>query len=201
MHAKGIRKILMRGKIKTFWGERAYIKVAVPLALFPENPPPFELDPYLNEDGYYIKDGLIYNLYKVTGPDPTNEVNYNEIHFLSKVEEENYYQWWEGILLDKNTHKKVGEIPENIIAQYVKRRKWVNKYIYGNDSSAVFQALNIAACYAKGPYYDLRTDNLILTYGVRWFYPDRKRKFCAALANACQYARYMGHPLRILNGR
>lgn len=66
------------------------------------------------------------------------------------------------------------------------------------DIHPVLDALRLASEFAKSTNW-ARTDDgqLVVTFGVKWFYPDRKLRFASAISRAFRIARQMGLKLKV----
>jgi hypothetical protein len=84
------------------------------------------------------------------------------------------------------------------------RERWVYRWVRGYNhptGSALPDALIDTTWCASATYPQEADGGLLLTYSVKWFYPDRKRDFCSAMARAFRAAKAAGVDMRYTEDR
>lgn len=76
-----------------------------------------------------------------------------------------------------------------------------NTYLVGTESTTgneVIDAFHSAANWAATTYHRVTDEYIYLTYSVKWFYPNRKYRFCADLKHAFDVARKNGVSVKLM---
>ena len=206
MNGRTIKKRLMKGRLRTFWGKRAFVTVRLPATLVPPEPPKSG-PPGAHEKGSGWEElaGGTW-VRETTQPDGSvlHEV-WDIGHIYGGGED-----WWEGITRTQtvppggslNTEAWVTEdLPDEEIEKHVAYEEWRAKWLIGMEGSTgqpVLDAFHLAANAAKTTYPEIGNGFIYITYSVKWFYPWTKHRFCADLHRAFDVARKAGVPARLL---
>src|ERR1700760_607984 len=162
MNGRTVRKILMRGHVRTFFGARALFVVRVPLAAIPEPKPVFVAPGEASYEGCWSRDNgdgtrTLTHIPEVHGfRDPTERYRAKDgfipdIHHVVCLssetaedgEKHERWIWYEGteLLLGTETDSSKlapvlarKNLPAEVVNAYVKKRRWVNKYCFGPHS-------------------------------------------------------------------
>lgn len=224
MNGKSLKKRLMRGKVKSFWGERAYLTVRLPMNLFPKPFPHFK-GKHLASCWTEVKDGKLYQYYisnVSSGFDPRKrkegECSKNfslDIFFLEENDsnqEWKSYSWWEGARLVFDSPDAKGKVIETtnldkeLISAYRSQTLWVVDYLqFGkfDECPQVLQEFLNASNWAKTFYHSFSKDYkyLYLTYSVKWKVPSYKRRFLNDLAKAMKVAKRSNLYIKVMSER
>lgn len=160
MNARVVRKLLMRGRVKTVFGARALFIVRIPRSAIAEPVPPFKPPPgkevlqgewhHENEDGTSTYT-TIRKLRSSKKPTPERRAQGDFVPTLHRVEclesevddEGDLYErwsWCEGVELARGpTDATTGKapvlsrknVPTEIVDAYAARRHWIEKYAWG----------------------------------------------------------------------
>lgn len=160
MNGRTIRKLLMRGRVGTFYGARALFVVRVPLSAIPEPVPPFKPLGEASYEGCWSRpneDGTrtLFHIAEIQGfRDPTKRKRKEKDGFIpdlhhvrcdsSEVDEEGElhedWSWFEGTETLVGPEPGGGQLapvlgrrnlPAELVDAYVRKRRWANKYAYG----------------------------------------------------------------------
>lgn len=215
MNGKTAKKLLMRGRTKSFWGRRAYLTVRLPLSLVPTPcPEPVTFAGLSAEgDGTWMNEDTteIVHAYKASiGTDPRKlaRMAHEPVYFATKeYDGDDGYEHWTfwtgthyrtiGTLADgRGIHEKT-PIDEATVARHKAYVEWHDR-LHHTGLNPVLDAFVEAGDSAKATYFEVEGDNLLVTYGVKYFYPNRKRRFAAKLARAFRTAKALGIQVRAL---
>jgi hypothetical protein len=198
--ARAIRKRLIRGRTVSFWGRRAYFTVRVPMSAYPEPMPPAPSVPGFKDDGF----GLVSD-------DETRRIFITEVFGASEpdasvesahlVEPDGFgFRWWEAVEVEMvGDDVRRRDLGEELARAGRDRKRWIERWVRGHSHStghALPDALIEATWPAKTVYEREVPGALLLTYSVKWFYPNRKRDFCSSMARAFRVAKAAGVDMR-----
>ncbi|MBI4021444.1 MAG: hypothetical protein HY369_04310 [Candidatus Aenigmarchaeota archaeon] len=207
MNARTIRKRLMRHRRNVFWGRRAYLTISVPLSLYPESLPPFVppgLPDFLeghwrNEDD--SKKWYIGQISCGTKPeeDRANVVGLHLSHWG------NSWEWYEGQELTMDGEKVAARkpLPEEMILAYARRMQWIDKWLHGShgfaegELSTPIALLLLCSNWARSTHASVDGQRVLISWGVKWFYANRKLRFCRDVARFLAAARRMKLDARV----
>jgi hypothetical protein len=206
MNARAIKKHLMGGRASTFFGRRAYISVRLPVSLLGTQPPQFTPEGFKegtfkgeweNED-----ESVAVIITKVhSGRDPA-EGKYSTHERPLFIEDDGYGGWsfWSGYFARRVDDKMVYEpVPDEWVAQHRTYSEWADSlHCYGNHP--LLDAFLSAGESAKTTDFQLTNKWLDIVFGVKWFYPGRKLRFCRDLSGAIRLARKENISVRLLRG-
>ena len=212
MNARAVKKHLMRGRVRNFWGRRTYMRISLPLSIIPTPPPPpADIPEGFKEGGWSgfwqnaDESESIHINRSSCGFDPTEltqRAPYEQILFAEFTD--NHWVFWSGHRTRKNGEDENGEptfeftpLDEALVAQHKAYSDWHDK-LYFMGQHPVMDAFNMAHNAAKSMYWTVVGQRLIAEYGVKWFYPDRKLHFCSAISHAMRVAKKHGIKARIL---
>ncbi|MGK3981226.1 alpha-ketoglutarate-dependent dioxygenase AlkB [Sorangium sp. So ce118] len=201
MKARAIRKRLMRGRVVSFWGQRAYFTVRVPMSAYPEPMPPKPSVPgFLDDGGLLVSDDgakwiRVGEVCSSHEPDRDD----GSAHLVEPYEYG--FRWWEAVETEKHADGQVSrrDRGEDLARAFSDRKRWIDRWVHGYGhptGQALADALIDATWPAKTVYAEEVPGALRLTYSVKWRYPDRRREFCAAIAKAFRVAKVCGVDLR-----
>lgn len=202
MNARAIRKRLMRGRRGSFWGERAYLSVRLPRDVAGQSPPTFIPEGFVSdgwEGSWKSPDGLTtVHIGKASSNIPPEEIGDERRLFIQPSESDGWYDFWSGYISrevgrDENDRPvfEQSEVPEGWVARYKVWREWLDA-LHGYGVSPLMDAFVEAGQSAKSMEVGVSEDALTILYGVKWFYADRKLRFCADLSKAVRMAHSMG---------
>ena len=188
-NGRTIRKLLMRNRHVVIWGQRAYLTIKIPHAFFDEPPLLFEPPPGEEDVLKHVwkrqENGLTVHvsISKIGGGTDPRTVEKERIpHFPQQTE---YYgwEWWEGVeyALDKDGNVLWRrDCPVEWVENVKREEDWIQHHIYLSDSlSDVVNAAKSTDC-------SFTKTHVVLTFGMKWFYPDEKLRFCSALRRLCK---------------
>lgn len=193
----------MRRRACVFWGSRAYLTVRFPLSAF-GLVPPLEVEiPGMKPTGWrghwQTTDGAesvhIGRLMCSADPRTTERRDWETVYFLERTRWG--YEWWEGSVARKVGDTFVREpLSEDIVRVHRTRVLWEESL--DKIDHPVADAFMRATWPCKTHYWNVRGDDLYLTYAVTWLYPDRKLRFAAALSRAMKAAKRDGIDARVV---
>jgi hypothetical protein len=204
MNGKTAKKLLMRSRV----GRRAYLTVRLPASLVP-HPEPLEFEGMrpVYAGGWEKPDGSeavdISHVYGRAESAPQDalfiEPEWSEEFAGERVET---VSWWEGRRLRRITAEAEdgydsSPLEPGLIARHRDFALWresLTKY----GTHPVLDWFVAASEWAKDCDAQLRGEDLLLTYSVKWCYPRRKLGFSAALARAVREAKRAGVPVRVV---
>lgn len=221
MNGKTARKLLMRGRSRNFWGRRAYLTVRVPVSLVPTPMPEpvrfegFREGPFAGswkslDDSEYITISRV-----ATGRDPHDTTfgymrPWQPVYFANRdhvgAVGADYESWsyWTGTRT-KTVGTDVNEEPlqersaldERTVGLHKAHQEWLDR-LQLEGLHPVLDALVISGYAAKSVHYEVKGQNILVTFGVKWFYPDTKLRFASGLGRAFRLAKRMGIPIRVI---
>lgn len=216
MNSKTAKKLLMKGRATSIWGKRAYLTVRLPVAVVPTpKPESLTFEGLLRGSGgsWHTEDySDVINIGKWSmGADPRKQANRNPwepIYFAHKEYEgdDGYQHWsyWTGA-----RHRQVGTdengqpihertpIDEAAVARHKAYQEWHDRlHEYGQHP--LLDTLLSAGEAAKSTYFSVEGENLLVTFGVKWFHPNRKLRFASGLSRAFRLAKRSGIPIRVI---
>lgn len=205
MNGKTVRKMLMRNRASTFFGSRAYLTVRVPLSalgLTAPEPVTFDGMDLGCVSGMWMTpdESSFVSISSLTsGHDPREfaHEDWEEPRFL---ECDRYgWSWWEGWRGAKIDGAIVREaLPDDVVARHRDYINWI-AYLDHIDHPLMHRLMDVSS-WCKTHYWEVRGDHLMLTYSVKWFYPNRRLGFAAALSRAIKAAKRMGIAVRVYGG-
>lgn len=202
MNARSVRKRLMRGRRRAFWGDRAYLRVRLPASLVPTAPPAVEfpgMTPSVWAGTWLSADEsecVVIGQWHC-GVDPRDMARpaWEPVYFAEQGDGGGW-SYWTG-------HRERGEerepLPEATVAQHRAFMAWQDSLTqYGHHES--LDAFLDAGYWAKSTRASVDGGALLLEFGVNWRYPKRRRAFCADFARAMKVAKMLGVAARVLKG-
>lgn len=227
MNGRAVRKRLMRCRVQSLFGERAFLCVRVPITVYPEPSPVIPSFPgeelygghwsLEKEDGSH-DEVVISN--PSSGMDPHEFDGPETLRFVEKTPY--YWQWWTGwkySIPAGATREETWEcfhrgedLPIEVVEQYRRVCGWEYTFVHGyprapyeahegwrNDARwAVASALLDAGTHAKTVYPHVDGEFMTLTFSVKWRYPQRVRRFSAAMHRVFDLARKRGVAVKVL---
>ena len=202
MNARSVRKRLMRGRCRSFWGDRAYLRVRLPASLVPTAPPALEfpgLTPSVWSGTWLSADEsecVVISQWHC-GADPRNAERpaWEPVYFAEQGDGGGW-SFWTG---HRHCGEDRGPLSEAIVAQYRASMAWRDSLTqYGHHEA--LDAFLDAGYWAKSTRASVGGDALLLDFGVNWRYPKRRRGFCADVARAMKVAKKLGVAARVLKG-
>lgn len=200
-NGRTIYKVLMKGRVLSFWGWRALVTVRLPVSIFTVPRPSMD---YCKEWGAEAFGG-----WELVRPD--GHVEYREITraYSPSPVAPGWTVRWEGICRvlalksDPGMFPSVVDqypIPDEAIEAHKAVDAWKDRYITGAvdaERGPVLDAFLQASGYAKTHYVDIDGEWAYFTYSVKPFYKDRARAFCADLKRAFRVAHEHGVDARL----
>ena len=214
MNARAIKKRLMRGRIGTFFGARAWLRVRMSADIVGTIPPPAEsVMPagfipgsfggiWHNEE---TDESIHINNWGGPHPDKGNRHAHEKPLFIEPSESvDGYWDFWAGHRSIPNGNDEKGEpiyrfesIPDEWVAAYRTEKLWKDSmHEYGKHP--VLDAFIRAGNHAKATDFDLFGKRLDVTYRVKWFSFRGKFAFCRALSKALKMAKAAGIKAHVL---
>ena len=220
MDQRTVSRAVTSGKGSYLFGPRAFVRVAVPIASLPEAPPPepkfgkpggFEGYWSRKEKGFQILTS-IHKIYSGKAPEADPEW----VHFLEKDASIEDYSWWEGeerrIKLGKNgrapkpasvkaSDVEILPLAADKIAAYKAWLDWKEKYGFHRPIELpAFDAFVDAGRHARAIYTntDKKGSKLVVTFAVKYFYPETRREFVRALSKALTLSEEVGFGARLI---
>lgn len=227
MNGRAIRKRLMRCRARTLFGKRAFLRVRVPLTIYPEPSPTIPSFPgeevyggcwlLEREDG--SQDAVVISN-PSSGTNPHTLDGPEMPRFVEKKPD--YWQWWTGWKHTvpagatpeetRECFNRGEDLPIEVIERYRRVSGWESTFIHGlpqapyethdgwanDDRWAVASALLDAGDHAKAVYPDANGKFMTLTFSVKWKYPQRVRRFSAAIHRVFDLARKQGVGIKVL---
>lgn len=203
MNGRTAYKLLIRGRTRNFWGRRAYFTIRIPLSAISETYPKFdsvalglgEPDNWgvfeKSEDGRLLRTRFEWD---EDVPGLVGEVCvYDADAYRAFIER--------GV----GAHPGILErkpVPKEIVDKYASEQAWAHKYakMLEYPKGHPLEYLADAVKWCKTTYYEVVGDALQLTYSVKYFYPERARRFAAAAKKAINVARKRGVVCRAVAG-
>jgi hypothetical protein len=209
MNGKTAKKLLMRGRAHGFWGRRAYLTVRLPLSIV-SPPPPAPVFPGLAPSPYL--DGLwlspdesehvsIEQLFCGADPSAFQHKPWEPVYFAERERPDPAHGGWS--FWTGHRGRKVGDgvehepLPMDIVAMHRARDAW-QRALYRYGQNDVLDAFLATGEWAKSMDWAVDGEHLLVMYGVKWFYPERKRRFAALLSRAMKTAKRAGVAARVL---
>jgi hypothetical protein len=216
----------MKKRRGSFWGRRSYLTARFPLSVYPEPFPIWEPPgkPGAFEGSWRKLNGdtvIETTVSRISsGCDPRETPDGEDALFVEKTSWG--YEWWEGHrrYLEVEPGKPIdeaskelgeAECPIGIIEAYRKEDRWISKWIHGvlerGDRTAfeaawaalpetVRRVLATSRC-ARATYFERNGDQALVTWAVKWFYPDTKLGFARDLSRLVKAFKRAGVPIRI----
>lgn len=189
MNGKTAKKILMKSRMNCLWGQRAYFHVRFPRDLVPE-PPQVEFPGFTPS----AVQGRTWN---------RQDGAFIQIDSLYEFEQKESHLGWVGFLFTPNPEAESGydetPIDKTLVERYRVWEAWHDRLReYG--SHPVLDSFLFARTWARSYHIGVEGSHMYLTFGVKWFRPEQKRRFCAAVAQAVTSAKKAGIPVRVLRG-
>jgi hypothetical protein len=199
MNIKTVDKVLRAGKSDDFFGPRSYVTVSIPLSRLPEPPPScpsFGRTGGLS--GHFIRrqgDHRIMTVFSEVFCDTKPEGEPKDGDGWGFVEDDGDggFSWWEGIERWWKAAKREADdtfikdvpLPLATIGAYRAFEQWKDRYS-GHKPIGIdnFDAFVEAGQYARAIYPDVRRSKLMLTFGVKHFYPETRAAFVRCLTDA-----------------
>jgi hypothetical protein len=135
------------------------------------------------------------------GAEPRQEAPWEPVYFPACERCGETYESWSfwtghrGRTVDGLTTRE--PLPESVVARHKARSDWFDALRDGGQHP-VLDAFLRAGDWARSVSWSLDGDHLVATFAVKWFYPETKRRFCAALGRAMKTARDGGARARVL---
>ena len=187
MNTRIVLRHLMRYRQTVFWGHRAFCAVAIPLDLFPVQPPPA---PPSAPAGYrevvlgWIgdpRDGCL------SASSFTADPAFEDWHWLGAycaVQPDG----------EVSPDERIDMPPADLLA-HAQERIWCERWLQGAgdaERSDLLLSLNAARDYIATAYGEIRGTKAVITYSVKWsktphttrYYRPRRDRFCSAIARA-----------------
>lgn len=210
MNARTIRKRLMsrpNHRTDVFWGRRAYLTLSVPLSMYPEAPPPFT-PPGLPDsfEGHWrsFDGGRRWHIGRLScGVKPADDRA--GIVGLRERSHGFGWEWYEGeeLRMEGDEVAERNPLPEEMILAYARREQWERKWLYGlegfeeEELSESLGVLLLCSNWAKSAHANIDGERVLFSYGVKWFYPHHKLRFCRDVTRFLAVARRAGIDARV----
>lgn len=200
MNGRTAYKLLMRGRTRNFWGRRAYFTIRIPLSAITETYPRFDSvalglgRPDNSNTPQRIEDGRLHRAHFEWDEDASGLVGetfvYTAEAYRAFIERDD----------PRPDILERAPVPQEIVKQYAAERAWGRKYAETLEypKGHPLEHLADAVEWCKTTYYEVCGDYLYLTYSVKYFYPERARRFAAAAKKAVNVARKRGVTLRVV---
>lgn len=194
-NGRTIYKILMKRASETFWGDRAFVTVRLPISLVSVPCPPNDYckdwgDPTYSGWKKYVGDGIIErrSVYKESQYSFDDDADPNCNCWCGEISIEDR----------KNGGYFTALMPDEDILSHVALAEWQEKYLNGigdrDDLHPVHKAFLDCRRFAATHYPRLSEDKryMYFTYSVKHRYHNRKMRFCADLKRAFRLSKKHG---------
>ena len=210
-NGRTLRKILMKNRGLPLWGPRAYIRIRLPVSVFPVPPPSLEYSQDWGREvfrGFWKKplgDGTFETryIYCTSSSEPPS-TEQGSFHFLEALGATRY-RWWEGrfSVRPKEGPRTHFDLPVGEIEAHRAWSNWKDTYLHGlflKDRGPVLQAFLEAGDFARNHDADLSKDGryLYVTYSAKWLRVESFQRFIADLKRAFRVADKHGVDARVL---
>lgn len=214
MNARAIRQRLMRNRSSTFFGSRAFLTVRFPLSVLPSKPDWTPPGKSTGLAGYWTRtgaDGVEETV--VISEVHTGKVNPREskritwpIYYPEQSWMGNWVFWEAQVIRQVLPKPEVSHmdpaLAEPMVTAYRAHQRWHARYLTGNSAESTgiqaLDALDAASSGAKATYGVIHGAYAYKTYSVKWFYPERARRFSNDLARALDVCKKEGFTVRVL---
>lgn len=219
MNARAIRKKLMRSRRRVLWGQRAYMRLRLPMSVLSSPPPPQPDIPAGWKEGLWEghwqspdEKECIHISRSSCGVNPeewdTDDMDEDASPTRKPlfIEQDEYGTWkfWTGhrsvLVGEDEKGEPIHEyhaIPLEMVAAYKAYAEWKDKLYYPGNGQ-VLDAFNEAGNSAKSVHWWVEGGVVTVEFGVKWFYADRKLRFCRDLSKAMKLAHGLGIRTRIV---
>lgn len=202
MNARTVRKILMRGRPHSSFGQpHATLTVRLPAYLYPPptvRMPTFEgLLPY--GSGLWSspdhEEKVMIGLFETS--DPPLEEEKPLAHGLTRDPVFESWSWWEGYRVNVRDDKGRQPLDKNTVLAYAEWHLWRDG-ITDRGRHPILDSFLDAKTNWWGLTLDAKGDWIYLTYLLDWKQADAKATFCARLARAVRHAKQTGVGVRVI---
>lgn len=214
MNGRAVKKHLMKNRINSIFGRRAYLALRLPLDVFPDVP---DFDPIrlgLGEKhdflgGAFVRrdDNGLYHLSEIqevhSGGDPRKRHGPEDPTPFFVEEDSCGYQWWEATVevydKDPNDFSVIKEnildtyeLPEDIVKAYKNINDWKDRYLglaIKQQEEVLrrcpyFERLFCAVGEAKSSSLHIENGYAYYIFGVKYFHFEERDGFCANIGQA-----------------
>lgn len=221
MNGKTAKKLLMRGRVRAFWGQRAYFIVRLPKSVAPGEPEPLTFDGFErgNLAGRWHrpdKSEFIQITEYHTTREPVQDEEWHPVYFPTldyraeePDEDGNHYESWSywtgaryvrrpGVEGEGASSKDFDKTPldEETVGAYRARSLWHRSLTELEPASlAPFRE---AQFWARSTHVLLSGDWMYIRFGVKWHNPKTKLRFCSSVAHAVTATKRAGINVRVL---
>lgn len=201
MNARAIRRRLMRCRVRSMWGSRAFLTVYLPASVLPEPPPPPFVPPgkgwRVGAFGWvrgpemfteYMEGACAYS-----GPEFQAEYGIPDACVTASTSGD--LDWYQHLYV---RYRRMGDdgrfadvpVPDAWHLAWAAEYRYRDRYLIGRyTGSPVLDAFHEAAEWTEAVYPGVLPDGrVVLRYAVKWRYPSYVRHFCADVKRAFDVA-------------
>lgn len=205
----------MRHRVRVIWGRRAMFGIRIPVQCLPVQPPEFpkplsgwrhwDNDPTFSYDYENGTHHIGFDIFSTSG-----ERNIENTIILQKLDKYNTgsfdYVIAKKQILDYGDFRYPSNDYHESLEFTTEEIEWCQKlykfYQYEEDFFDLQGSLGeiLLEPYNQGAktyYHDIDNNYLYMIYSVKWFYPNRKRHFCSAMAKTLRKLEKMNIEYRL----